>query len=98
MVRTTDLPKWLAALRVRPDAYDISGGGANVAYIIRLNASYWEVFYSDRGYQNSYVALPDESAAYAHFCTLIKKRAHDQSGLKLHNRVGENQFAGPVGM
>lgn len=79
-MRTTDLPSWLAALQVRPDAYDISGGSSDEAYILRVDASRWEVFYSERGQQNGYVAFSDESAACAHFCTLIENDPTTRAG------------------
>jgi hypothetical protein len=66
-----DLPNWLAAHAIRQDAYDLSGGSANDAYVLRSTPSGWEVFYSERGKQSGYTRFSDEGEACALFCDFI---------------------------
>ena len=66
-----DLLDWFRAERINPTAYDLSGGAANEAYVLRLTTSGWEVFYSERGLQTGLRVFADERDAIAYFREVV---------------------------
>lgn len=62
---------WLKAANIRPDAYDLSGGSVDEAYVLRPCGFGWEVFYSERGLQTGLRRFAAEDAACDYFRSLI---------------------------
>lgn len=66
------LVEWMKAQNIRPDAYDLSGGSSNEAYVMRASGTGWEVFYSERDLQMNRRSFDSEAEAGAHFRMLIE--------------------------
>lgn len=58
---------------MKPGAYDIGGGAANEAYVLRRCGDGWEVFLSEFGREADRYVFFDESQACYHFHRLIIK-------------------------
>jgi hypothetical protein len=72
MMNIEELKKNLTQLRVRSDAYSLTGGLPNESYVIhKVGENKWETYYSERGIKSNLRTFENEQDACNYFLELI---------------------------
>lgn len=71
-----ELERRLIELRVRPDAYSLTGGRPSEAYVLARDADGYRTYYSERGQEVGVRRFPDEHAACTAFLEEILEVPH----------------------
>lgn len=72
-MRINELKKYLNRLRLREDAYSLTGGNLSEAYVLSKKAGYWSVYYSERGQKVDERTFRTEADACECFLNLVSE-------------------------
>jgi hypothetical protein len=69
----TELKQLLVASAVPDEAYDLTGGHPNEAYVFDFDGRHWRVYYSERGIESGVKEFTNESDACEYLCEVLIK-------------------------